>query len=90
MPTIYELLGQLGGQQKIGFDLSKLNIKKIFEGDKRALKKWNIALEEAEADRKREIANQRDRGAGFRGFGKAVDFFTGTPLELLEAIFFKV
>ena len=83
MPTIYELLGQMGGQQKLGFDLSKLNIKKIFEGDKRALKKWNIALEEAEADRKREIANQRDRGAGFRGFGKLVDFITGSPVGSL-------
>ena len=58
MPTIYELLGQMGGQQKLGFDLSKLNLKKIFGEDKRALKKYEIALQEAAADREREIANQ--------------------------------
>tara|TARA_R110001583_G_scaffold55779_1_gene169213 strand:- start:6125 stop:7051 length:927 start_codon:yes stop_codon:yes gene_type:complete len=79
MPTIYELLGQLGGQQKIGFDLSKLNIKKIFEGDKRALQKYEIALQEEAADREKDIKNQRSRGAGFRAFGKLIDFVTGTP-----------
>ena len=83
MPTIYELLGQMGGQQKLGFDLSKLNLKKIFGEDKRALKKYEIALQEAAADREREIANQKERGAGFRGFGKLVDFITGSPVGSL-------
>lgn len=88
MPTIYELLGQMGGQQKLGFDLSKLNIKKIFEGDKRALKKWKIALQEAASEREREIGNAQERGAGFRAGGKFVDFITGSPIgSLLSNVF---
>ena len=89
MPTIYELLGQMGGQQKLGFDLSKLNIKKIFEGDKRALKKYQIALQEAASDREREIANQRDRGAAFRLGGKVLDFITGSNLGTIGSNIFQ-
>ena len=89
MPTIYELLGQMGGQQKLGFDLSKLNIKKIFEGDKRALKKYQIALQEAASDREREISNQRDRGAAFRFGGKVLDFITGSPIGTIGSNLFQ-
>jgi hypothetical protein len=80
MPTIYELLGRMGGQQKLGFDFSKLNIKKIFEKDKRALQEYDIALQEAASDRERDIKNQRSRGVNLRGFGKVLDFITGTPI----------
>ena len=89
MPTIYELLGQMGGQQKLGFDLSKLNIKKIFGEDKRAFKKYQIALEEARADREREISNQRDRGAAFRFGGKVLDFITGSPIGTIGSNLFQ-
>jgi hypothetical protein len=85
--TIYEILQQIGGQQKGAFGERSAKIGKVAAEDKAAITEAQIALEEELDKRKVELENLDRRTSSLRLAGQGLDFLTGTKLGTLLSNF---
>jgi hypothetical protein len=81
--TIYEILQQIGSQQKGAFGERSVKMGKVAADDKALITEAQIALEEELEKRKREVKNLGKRSSSLRLFGQGFDFLTGTKLGTL-------
>jgi len=80
MATLAELLQQIEGGQRSEFGVKGMKLTKAGADDLKALREYEIALEEEAKERERGMGQAKKRGSASRLFTKFVDWMTGTPI----------
>ena len=77
MATLAELLQQIEGGQRSQFGAKEMRLTKAGADDLKALREYEIALEEEAKERERGIGQAKKRGSASRLALKFIDFMFG-------------